>query len=304
MDEHDLLGRRASTISIALNGALAVVKLTTGLVGQSYALVADAIESLADIFSSFIVWSGLVIAARPADVDHPYGHGKAEPLAALAVALMLVAAAIGIAWQALHEIRVPHSVPAIYTLPVLVGVIVIKEAMYRYEWAVARRIRSSAISVDAWHHRSDALTSAAAAVGISIALLGGPGYAAADDWAALLVCVVVVFNGVRFARFAIVELMDTLPDPTLMESIQKASLEVDGAKFVEKVLIRKMGPRVYVDMHLEVDPSLTVREAHGIAHQVKDVLRTRWPQIADVLVHIEPHGSLHPKGSGSTPCSG
>ena len=282
-------GQRASTISLALNGSLTIVKLVTGIVGHSQALIADAIESLGDIFSSAIVWGGLVMASRPADEEHPYGHGKAEPLAALAVAAMLIGAAAIIAIQAVEGVRAPQESPAAYALVVLLAVVVIKETMYRYESRTARRIGSTAIIVDAWHHRSDALTSAVAAGGITIALVGGERYAAADDWAALAACLVIALNGLKFARSAVNELMDTTPDTTLVDSIQTVALEAEGAEFVEKVLVRKMGPSLYVDLHLEVDPGLTVSRAHEIAHAVKDMIIARWPQVADVLVHIEPH---------------
>ncbi len=289
MDEALRHARRAPTISVAINGALAVVKLVTGMVGNSYALVADAIESLGDIFASAIVWGGLVIAARPADENHPYGHGKAEPLAALAVALMLVGAAVVIATAAVKEIHTSHHAPAPYTLVVLIVVIIIKETMYRYEVRVGRKANSTAVIVDAWHHRSDALTSAAAAIGITVSLIGGVGYEAADDWAALVACSVIVVNACNFARMAVYELMDTTPSTSLIEAIQAAAVEVERAAFVEKVLIRKMGPMMYVDLHLEVDPDMTVHDAHETAHEVKNLIMARWPRIADVLVHIEPH---------------
>ncbi len=265
------------------------MKLVTGIVGQSTALIADAIESLGDMVSSGIVWGGLVIAAKPADEDHPYGHGKAEALAALAVAGMLIGAAAVIVMVAIGGIREPHGSPAPYTLVVLVGVIVIKEAMYRYELRAAMRIDSTAIFVDAWHHRSDAITSLAAAIGITIALIGGEGYETADDWAALIACLVIVANSLRFVRFAVDELMDIRPATALTDGIEAAALEVDGARFVEKVLVRKMGPRLYVDLHLEVDPAVTVQQAHGIAHAVKNAIIISRPEVADVLVHVEPH---------------
>jgi cation diffusion facilitator family transporter len=274
---------------VGLNGGLAVVKLVTGIVGQSYALIADAIESLGDIFSSAIVWGGLVIASRPADENHPYGHGKAEPLAALAVAAMLIIAGLGIATQAIHEIRSTQDAPAGYTLLVLLAVVGIKEGMYRYESRTAIRIGSTAVHVDAWHHRSDALTSAAAAVGISIALIGGKGYESADDWAALAACTIIVFNGIRFARTGVAELMDVQPDRALADEIQAMASRVEGARYVEKVLVRKMGPDLYVDLHLEVDPSLSVQRAHDIAHAVKDIIKSGQKRVADVLVHVEPH---------------
>lgn len=293
MDDRLAPGHRASTVSLGLNGSLAVVKLVCGIAGNSYALVADAIESMGDIFSSAIVWSGLVIASRPADANHPYGHGKAEPLAALFVALMLAAAAAMIATLAIHEIRTPHSTPATYTLFVLLGVVAIKETMYRYEARAARKSGSTAVLVDAWHHRSDAITSAAAAIGITIALIGGPGYEPADDWAALAACGIILVNAVHFVRTAVGELMDTKPEAVFVEAIQTAALKVEGARYVEKVLIRKMGPQLYVDLHLEVDPDLPVREAHRIAHLVKDSIMASRREVADVLVHIEPARKLN-----------
>ncbi len=276
-------------VSLALNGGLAVVKLITGVVGNSYALIADAIESLGDVLSSAIVWGGLVIAARPADENHPYGHGKAEPLAALAVALMLIGAAGVIAVQAAIGIRTPHVTPAPYTLVVLLAVVVIKETMFRYESRVAKSIESTAIGVDAWHHRSDAITSLIAGAGITIALIGGKGYESADDWAALAACGVILVNGLRFVRVSVHELMDTRPETALTNAIKAAALTVDGAEHVENVLVRKMGPNLYVDLHLEVDPSVSVRDAHNIAHGVKDAIIAARREVADVLVHIEPH---------------
>lgn len=281
-------GRRVSTVSVSVNGALALIKLLTGIVGNSYALVADAIESLGDIISSLVVWGGLTIAARPADADHPYGHGKAEPLAALIVAAMLLFSAALIAFQAIREIITPHHAPEWYTLPVLLVVVAIKEGMYRYESRAGRRIGSTAVLVDAWHHRSDALTSLAASVGIAVAIFGGPGFEPADDWAALFACVFIVGNSLRFAREAVTELMDTSPDIRLSDEIRSAAGRIPGVRDVEKMFIRKMGPYFYVDLHLNVDAAMTVREAHDIAHRVKDAIRARWPEVADVLVHVEP----------------
>jgi cation diffusion facilitator family transporter len=281
-------GHRASTVSLALNGALSIVKLTVGIVGNSFALVADAIESIGDVLSSAIVLGGLTIAARPADETHPYGHGKAEPLAALAVAFLLVAAAAVIAYQAIQGIITPHSPPAWYTLVVLLGVVVLKEGMYQYESGAGRRIGSTAVEVDAWHHRSDALTSLAAGIGITVALIGGNDYAAADEWAALAACLIIGFNGVRFSSIAIHELMDPQAPDAVLESVVRSAGRVEGAWHVEKVLVRKMGPRLFVDLHLEVDPCATVQRGHQIAHSVKDAVMADLPAVADVLIHVEP----------------
>ena len=279
---------RVSLLGMGLGALLAVVKLVTGLLGNSYALVADAVESFSDIASSAIVWGGLAISARPPDADHPYGHGKAEPLAALAVGMMLIGAAVGIAVQAAGGLVAPQQVPAAYTLVVLIVVVILKETMFRLQARVGRRIGSTAVSAEAWHHRSDAITSLIAAAGISISLFAGPGYEAADEWAALAATLIIAFNGSRFVRQALSELMDQRPAPEMMERVRSAAADVEGVEGVEKILARKMGTTYLVDMHVEVDGRLPVYDAHAVGHRVKDEVRRRNPQIADVLVHIEP----------------
>jgi len=285
-------GYRATTISIVLNTALAVIKLISGIFGHSYALIADAIESFSDIFSSTIVRVGLVIASKPPDDNHPYGHGKAEPLAALFVSILFIGGAALIAFQAIGEIQTPHHTPKPFTLVVLLVVVAVKELAYRYEIRVGNMMDSTAVKVDAWHHRSDALTSAAAAIGIMIALVGGKGYEPADDWAALVVCVVIVMNGTKFARIAIHELMDTIPATTLVESIRLFAGKINEVRLIETLVVRKVGPHYYVDLHVEVDPDLTVIHGHDIAHNVKDAIISEFENVTDVLVHIEPHVHL------------
>ncbi|MEK7757228.1 MAG: cation diffusion facilitator family transporter [Planctomycetota bacterium] len=282
-------GLRVSLAAIAINAVLATVKLVAGLLGNSYALIADAIESFADIGSSTLVWGGLTISARPPDQNHPYGHGKAEALAALVVALMLFGAGVGIAVQAMREIVTPHHVPATFTLFVLVAVVVIKETMYRMASAIGGRLGSTAVSADAWHHRSDAITSLIAGVGIAIAVCGGPGFAPADDWAALAASGVIFYNGGRFVRRAVDELMDIRPAEEVLTSAERVARGVQGIYAVEKVLARKMGTTYLVDMHVEVDASMSVRDAHALAHRVKDAIRDSNLNIADVLIHVEPN---------------
>lgn len=288
MKDRLAIGLRVSAIGLVANAGLAIIKLVAGILGNSYALIADAIESAGDLLSTAIVWGGLVIAAKPPDENHAYGHGKAESLATLSVAIMLLLAAAMIAVQAIGEILTPHHAPAPFTLIVLLAVVVIKEGMYRFQIGAGQRMDSNVVKADAWHHRSDALTSVAAAIGITIALIGGDGYESADDWAALAACGVILFNGVNFSRTAIAELMDTTPDLPLLDSIRNSALRVEGAEFVEKLLVRRMGHRLYVDMHLEVDRNMTVETAHAIAHAVKDSIRDDHRQVADVLVHVEP----------------
>jgi len=279
---------RISILGLTASAVLAIVKLLAGLAGNSYALVADAVESMADIFASAVVWSGLRIAARPPDRDHPYGHGKAEPLAALIVALMLVGAGVGIALQAVREIITPQHAPAGFTLWVLLGVVLVKEGLFRIMRRVARSTQSTAVLTDAWHQRSDAITSAAAALGISVALVGGEGYEAADDWAALFASAVILYNAWRLARQPLRELMDAEPTE-IIEQVRAVAAAVPGIEGVEKVFARKSGMRYLVDMHVEVDPDIPVREAHRLAHDAKDAILAAVPTIQDVLMHIEPH---------------
>ena len=282
----------AAALGLFTNSLLACVKLAAGILGNSYALIADAIESFADIISSIIVWRGVVIAARPADADHPYGHGRAETLAAAAVSLMLVGAAGLILIQASREIFSPHYAPKPFTLYVLIGVVFIKETLYRFVRRVGSEIESAVVDADAWHHRSDALTSAAAALGIGISLIGGEGYRAADAIAAVFASFIIGWNGYRLLRPAVSELMDKMPDPVLLDQARVAALTVPGVKDVEKCRARKMGYGYLLDMHVEVDGDLTVHAAHVLAHQVKAAIRTQLPRVNDVTIHIEPHAGL------------
>jgi len=279
---------RVTFLGMVVNTLLAVGKMAAGFLGQSHALVADGVESLADIFSSIIVWRGMVIAAEPADEDHPYGHGKAEPLAAALVATMLLLAALWIAVQSAQEIFHPHGTPAPWTLLVLLLVIGVKETLFRRVFREGVSVESSAIQGDAWHHRSDAITSLFAGLGIAVALVGGPGYEAADDVAALLASFVIAWNGWRLLRPAFGELMDTAPELALNEEIRGLAAAVPEVRGVEKCLTRKMGWHIYVDMHVEVDPQMTVERAHRVAHEVKDRIREKLPRVRDVLIHIEP----------------
>jgi cation diffusion facilitator family transporter len=281
-------GLRATFLGMAVNAALTAVKFMAGLLGHSHALIADAVESGADILSSIIVWRGLVVAAEPADGEHPYGHGKAEPLAAASVAVMLLVAAAGIMLKAAHGLVEPRQTPRAFTLYILIAVVCVKEALFRFVSSEARSVQSEAVQADAWHHRSDALTSLAAAIGITVALLGGPRFALADDAAAVVGGAIIAWNGWRLLRPALDELMDAAPAPALVVEIKSAAGRVAGVKRVEKCIVRKAGFQHFVDMHVEVDGGMSVREAHQIAHQVKDQVRQAVPSVRDVLVHIEP----------------
>lgn len=281
-------GIRSIRHGIFANLFLAIVKGLVGFFGNSFALIADAIESTADVFTAMIVWIGLKSASKPPDEDHPYGHGRAEPLAGIVVALSLFGAAIYIAFESIRLIQTPHKSPAAYTLIVLIGVIVIKEWMFRYVERVANDIGSTAVKGDAWHHRSDAITSLTAAIGITIALIGGEGYESADDWAALMAAGFIVYNAWHIFEPALNEVMDKAPPQYLVEEVKVLAREVVGVQDVEKCFIRKSGFEFFVDIHVVVDGNLTVREGHKIGHDVKDHIMQHKPLIYNVLTHIEP----------------
>ena len=280
---------RWAQAGLLTNAVLVLVKFVAGIVGHANALVADAVESSADIFSSLIVWMGLSVAARPADENHPYGHGKAESIAAAVVSLMLLGAAVGIATMAIREIRTPHHLPAPFTLFVAAGVIFIKEILYRRVSRVGKEVGSTAVAADAWHHRADAISSLAAFIGISIALIGGKGWEAADDWAALVASIVVAINGVRTLRPAIAGLMDEAPDRTVKERALDAASSVAGVRSVENLNVRSYGLGFYVDLHVKADPTISLEAAHEIAAKVKYAILEAVPNVVSVLVHMEPY---------------
>jgi cation diffusion facilitator family transporter len=281
-------GIKSAQIGLLVNTVLAVTKLVAGIAGNAYALVADAVESCADVFSSLIVWGGLQIATRAADDEYPFGYGKAEPLAAAVVALLLIGAAIGIAVEATREIRIPHHAPAPFTLVVLVLVGIVKELLFRRVIRVGEEVASTAVKADAWHHRSDAVTSLIAGVGISIALIGGPGWESADDWAALVASGVIAFNGARLLRPAINDLMDRSPGGNLLERISGAALGTSHVRAIEKLKVRKAGLGYYVDLHVQTDPAMSLHDAHILSGIVKSSIRQAVPEVLGVLIHMEP----------------
>ena len=284
-------GSRVALFGMIVNVIFAAAKILGGLLGNAYVLIADGIESALDIAGSFIIWGGLKVAARPPDETHPYGHGKAEPIAAVIVAFGVLAAAAGLAIQSVREILTPHHGPAPFTLGILIVVIVVKEILFRYVNRIGRHVESTAVQTDAWHHRSDALTSAAAFIGISVALVGGEGWQSADDWAALFACAVIATNGVRLLRPALYEIMDTAPRGRIVDLVRDAARSVPGVRDVEKCFVRKMGLSFYADLHIKVNGNISVRDGHRVAHEVKHAIQQTDARIADVLVHVEPADS-------------
>ena len=281
-------GQQITLLGMAANVVLMLVKAAAGWLGNSYALIADALESATDLVTSLFVWLGLRTAARRPDQNHPYGHGKAEPLAAVLVAAGLWSAAAVIGYQSIQNIVTPHAPPKLFTLYVLGGIIVAKEGLYRLARRVGKQVGSAAVQADAWHHRADAITSGLAFVGICIALWAGPGFESADDWAALAASIIIVYNAWLIFRPALGEIMDEAPAGDWPAALDNIALQVPGVLSTEKALVRKMGFEFFVDIHVRVDGELTVRQGHDIAHAVKAAIQAERPYVYDVLVHVEP----------------
>lgn len=280
---------RTTYFSIIGNTSLALIKGLAGFFGNSYALIADAIESTADIFSSLLVLFGLKYAKRPADENHPYGHGKIEPLITFLVVAFLVTSATIIAYENIQNIQTPHKVPKSWTLIVLGAIIIWKEVSFRIVINKSKETNSSSLKADAWHHRSDAITSIMAFIGISIALIFGKGYETADDWAALLASAFILYNSYLIFRPALGEIMDEHLYDDLLEEIRAESIKVKGVVGTEKCFIRKAGMKYHVDLHAIVDGEISVKKGHDISHQLKDHLRNEIPNLGHVLIHIEPN---------------
>ncbi len=281
-------GIRSAQLGVLVNAGLSLTKLVAGIVGNSYALIADGIESAADIFSSLVVWGGLHLAGREPDEQYPFGYGKAESLAAAVVSVMLLGAALVIAIAAVREIHTPHHAPAPWTLAILVTVVVIKWSLARRVQTVSAEVGSTAVRTEAWHHLSDAITSTAAFIGISVALIGGPGWESADDWAALVAAAVIAYNGIGLLRPALDDLMDRMPGTEIVERIEEAARRVAGVLDVEKLMVRKTGLVYYVDIHVQADPAMPLEAAHILSGMVKSSIRAKVPEVVGVLVHMEP----------------
>ncbi|WP_016989534.1 cation diffusion facilitator family transporter [Flavobacterium sp. ACAM 123] len=280
---------KATYFSIIGNACLALIKGLAGFFGNSYALIADAIESTTDIFASFLVLFGIKYSNRPADKNHPYGHGRAEPLITFIVVGFLITSATIIAYESISNIRTPHDLPKPWTLLVLGGIIIWKEYSFRLVMRRSVETNSSSLKADAWHHRSDAITSIAAFVGISIALVLGKGYESADDWAALFASGFILFNAYLIFRPALGEIMDEHVYDDLIQKIRIVSDQVEGIIDTEKCFIRKAGMKYHVDLHAIVSATITVKEGHDLAHKLKDKLQKELPELEHVLIHVEPH---------------
>ena len=276
-------------VSIAGNTLIAALKWVTGFLGNSYGLIADAIESTSDILSSILALLGLKYSRKPPDKNHPYGHGKAEPITTFIVVGFLITSAVIIAYESIQHIQTPHELPKPYTLLILGAIIIIKEIFYRFILRKSKETKSSLLNADAWHHRSDSITSLAVFIGISIALIMGKGYETADDWAALVAAILILYNSYKIFRPALGEIMDEHFYDDLIIDIRRTSGNVAGVIATEKCFVRKSGLKYHVDLHATVEANITVKEGHDIAHELSRQLKIKIPEIAEVLVHIEPN---------------
>jgi cation diffusion facilitator family transporter len=279
---------KATYFSIIGNTSMAIIKGLAGFFGNSYALIADAIESTTDIFASFLVLFGIKYSNRPADENHPYGHGRAEPLITFLVVGFLITSATIIGYESIINIQTPHNLPKSWTLYILGAIIIWKEYSFRVVMKRSKETNSSSLKADAWHHRSDALTSIAAFIGISIALILGKGFESADDWAALFAAFFILYNSYLIFRPALGEIMDEHLYDDLVEEIRQVSHHVEGVIDTEKCFIRKAGMKYHVDLHARVSGAISVREGHDISHRLKDTLKEEIPKLGQILIHIEP----------------
>jgi cation diffusion facilitator family transporter len=284
---------RAALLGLVVNLGLGVIKLIGGLLGHSFALVSDAVNSLGDSLTSAVVITALWFSQKPGDAEHPYGHTRAEAIGAVSVALLVIVTALYVGWEAICRLTQRHAAPPVWTLWIAGSNVLIKESLYRYKLAVGRSTGSLAIIANAWDHRADAFCSLAVLVGLAVVRWGGADYFWVDEIAALVVVTVIVVAGVGLYRRGANELMDLQADDELVSAIRRQAEQVEGVCAVEKLWVRKTGLEYLVDIHVEVDAQTTVEEGHRIGHLVKDRLMDQFPHLRDVLVHLEPHPHRH-----------
>ena len=282
------IGQKVALAGIAISSGLAAVKIITGLMAGSTSVVADGLESTGDVLASGLVFLGLTVAAKPADSDHPYGHGRAETLTGLLVGFMLIAAGIAISVHALLQVGESHAPPAAYAIWPLIASIAIKGFLSATKYRVGKAIGSAALAADAWNDAVDILSGIAALAAVGLTLSDPQRFLAADVYGGFAVGLIIIFTGLRVARDTGLQLMDTMPDQRMMQTIRDVAQRVSGVEGVEKCFARKTGLQYHVDLHLEVDPNITVRSSHDIAESVRQRIRHDVDWVADVLVHVEP----------------
>ena len=296
MSTAEQTGKRVSIVSMGVSGGLAVAKLVVGLLAGSTSVVADGVESAGDVLASGVIFLGLWVASRPPDENHPYGHGRFETLTGLGVGIGLSLTGMVIAWRSFLGVGDVHPPPASWAIWPLVVSIIAKTALSTAKFRIGRRIGSSAVMADAWNDTVDILSGTVALIAVALTLWQPERFLAADHWGGVGVGIIVVLLGVQVIRDTALTLMDTMPSDTRMNLIRESAMTVSGAMAVEKCFARKTGLRYHVDLHLEVDPGLTVHEGHAIAERVRNKIRNDLTWVADVLVHVEPFGGSTPLG--------
>ena len=291
---------RAALIGLGINLTLGVAKLVGGIFGNSFALIADAVNSLGDVVSTVVVLLALRIAQQPPDKEHPYGHTRAEGIAASNVAIIIIVSALLVGWEALQRLTLQHAIPPVWTLWIAGINVAIKEALYHYKVRIGRRTGSTSLIANAWDHRSDALSALAVLIGLAVIRWGGPQYIYADEVASLVVVAMIILSGIHLFRSSASDLMDMQAEPELVEQIRADALTVPGVMDVETLWVRKSGLEHFADIHIEVDPQMTVADGHEIGHTDKDHLLQHFPSVRDVLVHLEPYPHHGPDGRPAT----
>ncbi len=281
-------GQRVAALGMAVSAVLAIVKIAAGIAGHSTAVVADGLESTGDVFASGFVFLGLTLAAIPADENHPYGHGRVETLTGLLIGLFLTAGGALISYISLQSLGRPHAPVAPFVVYPLLASLVAKAALAVYKFRNGRQLKSDALRADAWNDAMDSVSAAAALIAVGLALADPLHFMEADRYGGFIVGLIVVTTGARVAYDTAMQLMDTMPGDDLMNEVRAVARSEPGVRGIEKCFARKTGLRYHVDLHLEVDPEMTVRRSHEIAHLVRERILARLDWVADVLVHVEP----------------
>ncbi|HWC96510.1 MAG TPA: cation diffusion facilitator family transporter [Candidatus Sulfopaludibacter sp.] len=281
-------GQRVAAFGMAVSGALALVKIAAGLSGHSTAVVADGLESASDVFASGFVLLGLTLAAIPPDENHPYGHGRVETLTGLLIGLVLTAGGVIISFASLQHLGQPRQTVAAFVIYPLLASLVAKACLAAYKFRYGRLLNSDSLTADAWNDTMDSVSAVAALIAVGLTLADPNRFREADRYGGFIVGLIVVTTGIRVVYDTAMQLMDTMPSDVLMTQLREAARDEPGVRGVEKCFARKTGLKYHVDLHLEVDPEMTVRQSHDIAHQVRLRIMQRLDWVADVLVHVEP----------------
>jgi cation diffusion facilitator family transporter len=281
-------GQRIAAAGMVVSGTLAVVKIFAGVAGHSTAVLADGFESAGDVFASGFVLLGLTFGAKPPDYEHPYGHGRAEIVTGLLIGLILIAGGALISFGSIQHLGQAHEPVAHYVVYALLLSLVAKSSLAAAKFHYGRKLKSASLTADAWNDAMDSLSATVALIAVGLALANPARFLDADRIGGFLVGLIVIVVGLRVVRDTTLQLMDTMPDEAMMNQIRAAAAAVPGARGVEKCFARKTGLRYHVDLHLEVDPEMTVRQSHEIAHDVRLKILETLNWVADVLVHVEP----------------